>query len=250
MKLDHKLPDTLEELEHSLGAMFTMQDEFNSKLSRAWWDAGFEFYDAGWVECAELLDHYGWKWWNKQEPNINQVKLELIDIWHFLMSDLMVEYFTEDFKGRVDRKLKQINWVVACVASRIWHDRTEKGLRASINPKQIHVRGRIRQLASAFANRNNNEALYTFVDLAMHFMDWEELHVRYVGKNVLNSFRQDQGYKQGHYNKVWSDGREDNEHMMEIAAKMVNKFSIEYRSELYSQLTTAWNRSEQLRSGL
>ena len=37
----------------------------------------------------------------------------------------------------------------------------------------------------------------------------------YVCKNVLNRFRQDQGYKEGSYRKLWA-GREDNEHLIEI----------------------------------
>ena len=37
----------------------------------------------------------------------------------------------------------------------------------------------------------------------------------YVGKNVLNNFRQDHGYKTGEYQKLWS-GREDNEHLVEV----------------------------------
>jgi hypothetical protein len=42
-----------------------------------------------------------------------------------------------------------------------------------------------------------------------------ELFRLYVGKNVLNHFRQDHGYKSGAYRKTWQ-GREDNAHLMEI----------------------------------
>lgn len=43
-------------------------------------------------------------------------------------------------------------------------------------------------------------------------MNWLEWFKQYTGKNVLNVFRQDHGYKAGTYIKVW-DGREDNEHL-------------------------------------
>lgn len=33
-----------------------------------------------WTECAELMDHIGWKWWKKQEIDIEQAQIELIDI--------------------------------------------------------------------------------------------------------------------------------------------------------------------------
>ena len=42
-----------------------------------------------------------------------------------------------------------------------------------------------------------------------------ELFRQYVGKNVLNFFRQDNGYKEGTYRKFWS-GREDNEVLVDI----------------------------------
>ena len=46
-------------------------------------------------------------------------------------------------------------------------------------------------------------------------MSFDELYRQYVGKNVLNFFRQDNGYKDGSYVKQWQ-GREDNEHLVEI----------------------------------
>ena len=46
-------------------------------------------------------------------------------------------------------------------------------------------------------------------------LTWDELYRQYVGKNVLNFFRQDHGYKSGEYQKLWH-GREDNEHLVEV----------------------------------
>ena len=46
-------------------------------------------------------------------------------------------------------------------------------------------------------------------------MHADELYRQYVGKNVLNFFRQDNGYKEGTYKKEWQ-GREDNEHLVEV----------------------------------
>lgn len=43
------------------------------------------------------------------------------------------------------------------------------------------------------------------------------LFQQYVGKNILNFFRQDHGYKDGSYIKIWN-GREDNEHLVEVLA--------------------------------
>src|SRR5690606_27137826 len=69
--------------------MQKLQDGVNSKVTPNWREQGYEWYRAIWVECAELMDHYGWKWWKKQTPDTEQVALELIDIWHFGLSILL-----------------------------------------------------------------------------------------------------------------------------------------------------------------
>merc|ERR1711965_1056008 len=46
--------------------------------------------------CAELLDHYGWKWWKKQTPDVDQIALELVDIWHFGLSLLLISDLSEE----------------------------------------------------------------------------------------------------------------------------------------------------------
>ena len=66
--------------------MLELQDAMNTKVNSNWKQQGYEWYRAIWVECAELMDHYGWKWWKKQSPDTEQVALELIDIWHFGLS--------------------------------------------------------------------------------------------------------------------------------------------------------------------
>jgi len=65
-------------------------------------------------------------------------------------------------------------------------------------------------------------------------MSFDELYEIYVGKNVLNMFRQDNGYKEGTYNKVWS-GREDNEHLADIM-KQLNGDSLTFKDDVYAAL--------------
>jgi hypothetical protein len=49
-----------------------------------------------------------------------------------------------------------------------------------------------------------------FLELSfMGGLNLEQLYRLYVGKNILNQFRQDHGYKDGSYIKIW-DGLEDN----------------------------------------
>ena len=70
--------------------MLDLQDAMNTKVNNDWVNQNFSWYRAIWVESAELLDHYGWKWWKKQALDTEQVKLELVDIWHFGLSILLL----------------------------------------------------------------------------------------------------------------------------------------------------------------
>ena len=65
----------------------------------------------------------------------------------------------------------------------------------------------------------------------------DALYQLYVGKNILNQFRQDQGYKEGSYIKVWN-GQEDNVIMQSILEEN-HEISPE---ELYRALEEAYPR--------
>lgn len=55
--------------------------------------------------------------------------------------------------------------------------------------------------------------------MALHCgVNLQTLYTLYIGKNILNSFRQDHGYKEGTYIKTWN-GKEDNVVMQDIMAK-------------------------------
>ena len=54
------------------------------------------------------------------------------------------------------------------------------------------------------------------------------------GKNVLNRFRQSNGYKDGSYQKYWN-GKEDNVHLAELILEL-DPYDTEFLSKLYNQL--------------
>ena len=65
-------------------------------------------------------------------------------------------------------------------------------------------------------------------------LDFEALYSAYVGKNVLNFFRQDHGYKEGTYVKTWA-GREDNEHLVDLVAQL-DKGAADFADQVYRAL--------------
>jgi dimeric dUTPase (all-alpha-NTP-PPase superfamily) len=200
-----------EGLKQALINMLTMQDKMNSRVHPEWIQQNFEWYRATWIECGELLEHYGYKWWKKQEPDLEQVCLEIIDIWHFGMSALF----------RDGKDIEQI-------ASEIEAELT------GYKPAGLGVREATEALAMhALQTRGFSPALFWELMLCAG-LDFDSLYSAYVGKNVLNFFRQDNGYKLGNYVKTWA-GREDNEHLVELVAPL-DKSAIDFADQVYRAL--------------
>ena len=195
----------------ALLTMLDMQHRMNSRVHENWIDQHFEWYRAAWIECGELIEHFGYKWWKQQQRDLPQVQLEVIDIWHFGMSAL----FTED---------GDLNTVA---------DTIEAQLR-DYQPSGAGVREATEALAlDCLQSRSFNAARFWDLMTAAE-LDFESLYRSYVGKNVLNFFRQDHGYKDGSYIKDWG-GREDNEHLVELVETLDND-DPQFADALYSSL--------------
>ncbi len=194
--------------------MLNMQDAMNRKVNETWREADFPWYRAIWTECAEMLDHYGWKWWKHQKPDMQQVKLEIVDIWHFTLSAHLLRGLPlEQTADLIREDLKQA-WNAADLPEAI-EDLAKDAIET--HSANIPIVSRIMQLAG---------------------LDFDDLYRTYIGKNVLNFFRQDNGYQEGHYQKIW-DGREDNEHLSEILAAL-NPESPTFSDEIYRELAAAY----------
>jgi hypothetical protein len=179
-----------------LAVMAELQASHNRQVHPEWERQGHAYYRAIWVECAELLDHFGWKWWKRQEADLDQVKLEIVDIWHFGLSELIRG-------GRLGSSGVD-DAVLAAVA---------RGLAAPASD----FRGAVEALAARTLAERGFPLDEFFVLMRSLPMSFDELYRHYVGKNVLNRFRQTHGYQSGSYRKVWA-GREDNVHLVEIVA--------------------------------
>ncbi|MCY4013412.1 MAG: dUTP diphosphatase [Gammaproteobacteria bacterium] len=176
-----------------LAVMAEMQDDHNRLVHPLWRQQGHDYYRAVWVECAELLDHYGWKWWKQQRADLEQVRLEIIDIWHFGLSELLrANQFDEELAERLAKALARDDTV---------------GFRAGVENLAL----------KSLATRRFDLEAFVAVMRALP-MTFDELYRGYVAKNILNAFRQEHGYQDGSYRKRWHDGREDNEHLVEIVA--------------------------------
>ncbi len=203
-------------MKQQLLVMLDMQDAMNAHVNPDWRNAGNAWYRAIWTECAEMLDHYGWKWWKHQQPDLDQVRLELVDIMHFAMSDYLLQGDdNEAVAARIEAELgdpRQSNDIHAAI---------EAMAQSTIAEQSMHF--------SDFAN------IMRLIE-----MDFDQLYRMYVGKNVLNFFRQDHGYRQGSYIKTW-DGREDNEHLAELLLQL-DSASASFRDDVYRGLEARYPR--------
>lgn len=198
-------------MKQALLNMLTMQHRMNTRVHPEWVDQEFEWYRALWIECGELIEHYGYKWWKKQDPDMEQVQLEVVDIWHFGMSAL--------FHG--GREIKQIADDIAQAIS-------------SRQPSNLGVREATEALACHSLQTHSFSPALFWDLMAAAELSFEALYTAYVGKNVLNFFRQDHGYKDGTYIKNWA-GREDNEHLVELVAALDTEAE-DFADQVYAAL--------------
>ena len=213
MALSHNYRKT--SMKQKLINMLVLQDSMNTKVNLDWRNADNEWYRAIWMEASEMLEHYGWKWWKKQEPDMMQVKLEVVDIVHFALSIRLEQ----------NKSLEESAQLIADDFA---------------NPMQAEdIRKTIECLA--LVTLTDQGAHFSFIAGIMKYLDmpFDELYEIYVGKNVLNMFRQDNGYKEGAYNKVWN-GREDNEYLADIIESL-NVDSQSFQDEIYTALKKSYS---------
>lgn len=191
-------------------SMLELQDAMNKKVHPNWVAQNFEWYRAIWIECAELMDHHGWKWWKHQKPDLDQIKLELVDIWHFGLSILIAE---------MGVKQETADVVDTLISEPVRFDELLTGI----------------EIFAGHALETKHFSVAMFAGLIQKIdMSYDELYRTYVGKNVLNFFRQDNGYKDGSYIKVWA-GQEDNEHLVEVVAAL-DSDKPGFQDDVYQQL--------------
>lgn len=191
--------------------MLVLQDEINRVVTEDWKQQGYPWYRAAMVESIEMLEHFGFKWWKKQVPDMAQVQLELVDIWHFMLSHYLEQ--SESLDSLADLLTPNDS-----------HAHESDDLRALIDTF-------VGELASK--KHFDTDVFYNMLFVAG--LTFDDLYLQYVGKNTLNRFRQHNGYKDGSYVKIW-DGLEDNEVLFEILAE-INDSATNTAEHIYNALT-------------
>lgn len=211
---------TLTELQ--LSAMLEMQDGMNSKVNPDWVAAKNNWHRAIQVEGVEAIEHHGWKWWKKQDCDLAQLRMELVDIWHFILSASI-----QDKHGNLALAKMEM------MSDLNLHQKSVQFDNQYYLVAQLNKLEKLDLLVGLAAAKRTNLALFESLLFDCE-MSWMDLFKQYVGKNTLNMFRQDHGYKAGSYVKIWA-GREDNEHLVELL-EITDLDSNNIQHELYQSL--------------
>ncbi len=215
--------------------MLTQQKRLNDETNGPNWELGINKFqkEINWARCiymetAELIDSTPWKHWKDvdKKPDISNIKVELSDIWHFVLSLLL-----QECSFKISIKLAQ--------------EHTSYDTASSFETKKVLIDAQIvMKRALDIAIKDNirqkdiSRLLESYFELCASCQySIDDLYITYLAKNCLNKFRQDHGYKDGSYKKSWN-GIEDNEYLIQILLK--NK-KIKF-DELYNKLKETYDK--------
>ena len=215
-------------LTEQASTMLSLQTSMNIKVDPNWVEARYPYLRAVVIEAAEAIEHHGWKWWKKQEKDLPQLQMELIDIWHFILSEILLRNQADQ-----DKSLTALTDSLSDSSSQNVINFDDQHILIN----ELDLIAKFELLIALSVSRRIELALFASIMTDCE-ISWTELYCQYVGKNVLNMFRQDKGYKEGTYQKTWN-GREDNEYLVEIIGSLDSSRS-EFKDEVYAALESAY----------
>jgi dimeric dUTPase (all-alpha-NTP-PPase superfamily) len=216
--------------------MLELQQQLNDATNGENWEEGItkngkkiDWRRCIYLETAELIESYPWKHWKNidAQPDYENIKIELVDIWHFMMSEALRLYKVEGLGS-----IEALNQKIMAMES---YQQLEEAQESTLDSyTQIAlVEEMIKVL---FCSEDINQLINSFLNVTAHLgLNLSTLYALYIGKNILNKFRQEHGYKDGSYIKVWN-GQEDNVVMQTLLANNQNITP----DELYQALTLAY----------
>lgn len=197
-----------------LVSMLNLQQTLNDSTSGQGWENGVtnKGKKINWQRCitmesAEMIDSFGWKHWKSidQKTDYANLQIEIVDVWHFVMSLVLMfnarsgaesaEELAQRIAQTPEYQRLNVEETLSFGSDEALLMRIENMMRLSLIPLSAEMVGAMIEefFELAYVGGLNLTALYRL----------------YVGKNILNQFRQDHGYKEGTYHKIW-EGMEDN----------------------------------------
>ena len=200
-------------MKQKLSVMLGIQERLNQKLNPDWRNAGYNWRDAIMIEATELYDHLPWKWWKSYTKDIDwgQANLEAVDIWHFILSEVL-QYESEELIDTVLRRLTLSSDTSATASVPTIQYWVKDLLCATMTPTftGIPVKACVDMYGDAATMVDSFKSLIDALGL-----NFDTLYKLYVGKAKLNEFRWANGYGST-YIKDWF-GQEDNQYLTQLS---------------------------------
>jgi hypothetical protein len=228
-------------METKILEMLELQDKLNTQTS---WENWKDWITNKWkiiswrrciyMELAEAIDSTPWKHWKNIEwkTDINNFKIELVDIWHFLLSEAIRLVWINESKNII---LSNVNEKYSLKLPVFWDKEKNEMLNDYLKPYEELFRITLEKEENLDYVDKLSRQFFICLDTA--WMTFTELYSLYIWKNVLNKFRQDNWYKEWNYIKIW-DNKEDNVVMQEI----LEKNETIWFDELYEKLKEIYNK--------
>jgi dimeric dUTPase (all-alpha-NTP-PPase superfamily) len=197
--------------------MLQLQQQLNDNTNGKEWEKGItkngkiiDWKRCAYLECAELIESYPWKHWKSIDasPDYENIKIETVDIWHFIMSLALQEYYLGN--------LGDINQLAQDITNTPNYDAFCQDIKPTDKNYYEQIECVEELIKDLFCQSKTTKIIESFFEVAIQSsLNLDTLYKLYIGKNILNQFRQDNGYKQGTYIKIWNN-KEDNVIMQEI----------------------------------
>lgn len=203
----------MSELLSLLTDIVATQEETNNSLDPNWRSANYNFRLAASQELSELIDQLPWKWWKSpNQVDLDQVHLEVIDITHFIIADLLIYFKEPELVAKIilDAQLlhrqllteKTLKKAVSDVEAAYY-----QGFNASKMTEQDKYKSLITQTYKLHGRLLNCSTIYlpdVLIELLeLYELDLNDLAKIFFSKNTLNLFRYKNGFREGTYTKNW-----------------------------------------------
>lgn len=221
-----------------------MQYDTNTKMAGSDWltkPLEFNYRAAEYEEKLELLTSAGWQPFWKSGPapqtDLENCHMELVDILHFRISSHFQEVYSAYLSdGKLEGKTEEeIKMLLIAEVTDIYLPPTYMD-SVGLNEQNRHWDYKISQLRLTYPSyfqSGHPPSPQEYVEVATmvecgsfsaddlmfvanYFgLDQTTFALMYVAKNALNHFRTNNGYKEGKYQKIWLDSKEDNYYIMQ-----------------------------------
>jgi len=213
--------------QEKLRDMLELQDAINIVATSEEWKCCRtveDFKKAILVESAELMNSFPWKWWKFMEADTQNAQIELVDLFHFALSIILLE------RGGVGGALESSEL---------------EGFMDAFNQLDVDVQREavdyesvsslILEMAGSFLRGDSEMGFRKLGTLSAEFFTFDQFYLLYVGKNVLNNIRQEYGYKKGNYKGLFG-GVEDNVFLLRLVQ------GVEGKGELETEIRSMFDR--------